>query len=447
MPLPSLPARTVAVAASGGRDSTALLHATARAARQAGVQVVALHVHHGLNPSADDWLHHLQRQCARWARSGLPLRLVWQRLSGAPAKGESVEAWARRERYRALADMARGAGAGLVLLAHHRRDQAETFVLQALRGAGPAGLAAMPRQALRDGIAWCRPWLDQPAHAIEAYVARHRLSHIEDESNRDRRFDRNRLRLDVWPALLAAFPQAEATLMQAARQARWADALLEEVAAADLGPCTAGDAPGALVLRPWLSLTPARRRAVLHAWLSRSLDDGVPDSLVSRLSTELPGGRSVGRWPVDDRREVRLYRGRLSMAHAAGRSPAPTTAGREGAAAAVERLDHPGRIALPAWGGSLVLETVGQGGIALSSLAQAHLRDRAAGDRFQFEPRSTPRSLKKQFQARSVPMWQRRGPVIAAEGQVLFVPGLGVDARARAHDGEPQLLPRWCPGD
>jgi tRNA(Ile)-lysidine synthase len=120
----------VAVAFSGGRDSTALLHATLRAARDGGVQVVALHVHHNLQPEADTWLAHAQQVCQRWSR-GAPLRLLHRRLAGTPARGDSVEAWARRERYRALADMAHEAGAELVLLAQHRRDQAETFLLRA----------------------------------------------------------------------------------------------------------------------------------------------------------------------------------------------------------------------------------------------------------------------------------------------------------------------------
>jgi tRNA(Ile)-lysidine synthase len=167
--------RRLAVAYSGGRDSTALLHATARAAVGQGVEVLALHVHHGLSPFADDWLAHGQRQCARWAKLGFPVRFLSHRLQDGPARGESVEAWARQARYRALRQMAVDEGVSAVLLAHHQRDQAETLLLQALRGAGVAGLAGMPASIERDGITWMRPWLQQPRSAIDAYVREHRL--------------------------------------------------------------------------------------------------------------------------------------------------------------------------------------------------------------------------------------------------------------------------------
>ena len=130
----ALPPR-IAVATSGGRDSAALLHCTVRAAAALGVQVTALHVHHGLVAGADEWVAHVRRQALRWG-AGFDMR----RLKGVPGPGDSIEAWARRERYAALAEMAHAAGCPLVLLAHHRRDQAETWLLQALRGAGPAGL-------------------------------------------------------------------------------------------------------------------------------------------------------------------------------------------------------------------------------------------------------------------------------------------------------------------
>jgi tRNA(Ile)-lysidine synthase len=214
----------VAVAFSGGRDSTALLYATACAAReQGGLEVVALHVHHGLSAHADAWLSHAQQQCDVWATQGLPVRLISRHVQLALKVGDSVEASARHARYAALADMAREADAEMILLAHHRRDQAETFLLQALRGAGISGLASMPADIDRDGLRWVRPWLTYPREAIEAYVAHHGLLHIEDDSNTNTRFARNRLRLDVWPALLQAFPHAEASLASSA--ARLADVL------------------------------------------------------------------------------------------------------------------------------------------------------------------------------------------------------------------------------
>jgi len=431
----------VAVAASGGRDSTALLHATAHAARGTRLQVVALHVHHGLNPAADIWQQHLQRQCARWARAGLPIKALTRRLNGSPARGESVEAWARRERYRALAAMARDAGAEIVLLAHHRRDQAETFLLQALRGAGPAGLAAMPREAIRDGLCWCRPWLEQPAEAIAAYVTRHRLTHIDDDSNQNRRFDRNRLRHDVWPALLAAFPHAEATLSLAARQAQWAIELIDGVAESDLAAVMVA-APGglganAIDMVAWQALPPPRRVAVLRHWLATLVNDGVRDSLIERLGDELVTGRT-GRWPLDAGRELRLYRARLTVEPVvSGRAPSPTTTRLH--------LDRPGVVDLPDWGGHLEIDAVEEGGAPASLLARAELRPRAPGDTFQFTPRGTARILKKQYQARAVPAWQRGGPVVVCGAQLIFVPGLGIDARACAVRGEPQLLIRWQP--
>src|SRR4051812_12120510 len=103
--------RCIAVAYSGGRDSSALLHSTLTSAATQGIEVVALHVHHGLSANADAWLAHCEAQCRRWAAAGRPVRFAFRRLEERPARGESVEAWARRERYRALREMALDAGA------------------------------------------------------------------------------------------------------------------------------------------------------------------------------------------------------------------------------------------------------------------------------------------------------------------------------------------------
>ncbi len=289
----------MAVAASGGRDSTALLHACARAARAArgsGVQVLALHVHHGLMPQADDWVRHLQRQCGRWARAGLPVRLAVHRLAGQPQPGDSVEAWARRERYDALAGLALAHGASMVLLAHHRTDQAETVLLQALRAGGAAGMAGMGREKWLGGVHFVRPWLDVPRSAIEAYVRQHRLAYVNDTSNADARFARSRLRVQVWPALTAAFPHAEAALAGAARRLHEADACARDLARQDLAGCSGQG--GGLEVRGWCGLAPHRRANVLRHWLAQHLCSGVPESLVQRLTGELPGARGRSRWPA-----------------------------------------------------------------------------------------------------------------------------------------------------
>lgn len=422
----------VAVAYSGGRDSTALLHVTLVAAQAQGAEVFALHVHHGLNPHADDWLEACAAQCRRWARRGLPVQWVCERVATRPAAGDSVEAWARQVRYQALRTMALAHGVSLVLLGHHRRDQAETFLLQALRSAGAAGLAAMPRIVERDGIAWARPWLERPREEIEAYVRRHRLKHVDDDSNLDERFARNRLRHRVWPALTEAFPQAEAAFADAARRAHEAAACAEELAALDL-PALAGD--GRLDVGRWRLLSPARRTNVLRAWLRLRLGSAPPATLVERLSHELDTARSA-RWPLEGG-ELRLYRGALQ--HDTARPPVPAARETSLSVRAV------GRHALPGWGGALEVARVKEGGVPLAWLARLELREREGGERFQAGIGRPPRSLKKQFQSAAVPAWAREGPLVYSGGQLVFVPGLGLDARVLGLPGQPLVTLHWRP--
>lgn len=425
-------APVVAVAYSGGRDSTALLHATLVVAREIGAQVHALHVHHGLQSAADDWLAHCESQCLRWARQGLPVRFHAQRLALKPRRGDSVEALAREARYSALAGMARAAGCELVLLAHHQRDQAETFVLQALRGAGPAGLAGMPRSALRDGITWARPWLDRPREAIEAYVRRHRLKHIDDASNDDARYARNRLRLAVWPQLIAAFPDAQASLADAAMRAAQALALADDVGRDDLGRCAA--AHGCLDLKAWSALTPARGRNVLRAWLRERTGKAPAAALVDALCAQLPGAGNSAHWAIDAATQVERYRARLRVV------TARPNAEREVRIA----ITRGGRHALHGWGGTIVAKKVGEGGVSAASLVDVELRERRGGERFQLGPGRPPRTLKKQFQSQGVAAKDRDAPLLYdRRGRLLFVPGLGIDARALAAPGEPQFALTW----
>lgn len=437
----------VAVAYSCGRDSTALLHVTARAAAEMpGMRVFALHVHHGLSPQADAWLAHAEATCRQWAEQGLPVSLLSRRVSVRRDAGLSLEAEARQARHEALSDMAREAGVDLLLLAQHRRDQAETFLLQALRGGGVAGLASMPKDDWRDGVRWVRPWLDLPREAIEDHVAHHGLHFVDDESNGDRRFARNRLRLDVWPALLAAFPDAEVALARSA--ARVADALpaLRAWQVDALQRWGSDAEPGALNAAAWAALPDGERQQALLAWLGQH---GVGSaSWVERLSHEVPralAGQGSARWPELG---VSLYRGVLRCVPG-GETDGDALGEADGFSLRPEVvlcIDRPGDWPVPGWRGCLRVEEVMQGGVEPRHLREGlRARPRSGGEGFQMGAGRPVRDLKRQFQAMGVPAWARSAPLFFAGDSLVFVPGLGVDARFAAPQGVPQWGLRWLP--
>lgn len=424
-------ATALAVAFSGGRDSTALLHAAWRLADSHGFALHALHVHHGLSPLANDWAAWCRARCAQWSRRGAPIHFHLRRLALVCAPGESVEACAREGRYTALAAMAREADCAVVLLAHHANDQAETFLLQALRGGGVAGLAAMPALQRRDGVVWLRPWLDRPRVEIEAYVRRHRLAYVDDDSNGQPRFARNRLRLTVWPALEVAFPQALTVLGAAARHAQDARECLDSLAELDLS--RARDAGGALQLAVLAEFSAARRRNLLRHWL-QAAGQPVAAAMLGRLVDELPlhpdaqaSGARPPRWLLSTGWTIRAWRGRLQL-HAGTVEPQP-------AEPLWLCISGPGTYELPDWSGRLLVECVDAAGagIELARLQRVQLRPRSGGEQFQRAAGTPPRALKKQFQAAGVPAWQRQGPLLFDDaGELLFVPGLGLDARSLA---------------
>ncbi len=428
-------ASRVAIAVSGGRDSLALLHATARASAALGIELHALHVHHGLQPAADEWAAHVARCCRNWSRRW-PIAFHVHRLEGRPQRGDSVEAWARRERYRALEAMACGLGASLVLLAQHAQDQAETFMLQALRGGAAAGLAAMPRLQRRGGITWARPWLAQPREAIDAYVRRHRIHAVDDPSNADPRFARSRLRQQVMPALLAAFPHATASLATAAAQAARSRALQDEIAAQDLRAVADGDR---LELRGWLALSPARRLNLLRAWLGNRLPAGVTQALLDRLASEWREGSRIHA--QCGAVELRSHRGWLEIVDAPKAELATPPSD-----AAMLRIEAPGDYPVAAWRGVLrIAEAAADDGVPLALLARSELHARRGGERWQRAPGTPPRSLKKAWQAAGVPPWRRDAPLLYAQQRIVFVDGLGLDARARALPGTPRVTVAWLP--
>ncbi len=216
----------LAVAFSGGADSTALLRL---ACVLAPGRVQAFHIHHGLQDAADDFERHCAALCDAWR---VPLRVIKVQARHAP--GESPEDAARRARYAALAQAARERGAQRIWLGQHADDQAETLLLALSRGAGLPGLAAMPARFEREGIVFERPLLGVPGAELRAWLEAEGIAWVEDPTNQDVAFTRNRIRHQLLPALEAAFPQFRETFARSARHAAQAQVLLEQVAEGDL---------------------------------------------------------------------------------------------------------------------------------------------------------------------------------------------------------------------
>ncbi len=413
------------VAFSGGLDSSVLLDLLAGARDRLPGPLGAVHVHHGLQPEADAWAG----RCAeRAAALGLPL--VRLAVDARPAAGASPEAAAREARYRALAEWLPPGGA--LLSAHHRDDQAETLLLQLLRGAGPDGLAGMPGTAPLGRGLLLRPLLDVPRAALEAEARARGLVWSEDPSNRDLRFDRNRIRHELVPVLEGRWRGARAVIARAAALQAEASRLLAQLAAQDLAR-VAGTLPGTLDCDRLLALDADRQRNLLRHWLRRA---GLPlpsqrmlESLRRTVPAARPDAMPCVRWPGG---EVRRHRGLLfAMAPLA----APVLAGRPHWHGEVLRL--------PELGGHLSW-TPGPGLDAALVEAGLRLELRRGGERLQPAGRRERQGLKQLLQAAGIPPWEReRLPLLYAGERLVAVPSLWVAEGCQAGPGGRGGMPRW----
>ncbi|HVZ43526.1 MAG TPA: tRNA lysidine(34) synthetase TilS [Ramlibacter sp.] len=264
---PPLP---LGVAYSGGADSTALV--LAANARWPG-QVHALHVHHGLQAAADAFESHCVASCGHW---GVPLHVA--RADARNAPGESPEDAARRARYESLARMAQMHSLACVLVAQHADDQVETMLLALSRGAGLPGLAAMPARFERHGMRFERPLLAVSGPSIREWLAERGESFVEDPTNADTSFTRNRIRHRLLPAIEEAFPQFRDTFARSARHTAQAQRLLMEVAATDLA-----DMHGEPVIASLQRLSRERQANVVRHWLRSDHDEAASSAQLEEL--------------------------------------------------------------------------------------------------------------------------------------------------------------------
>ena len=293
----------IAVAFSAGADSTALLRAVHAAWPD---RVVALHVHHGLQPAADSFEAMARAICAQ-----LGIKLMVLRVDAAAAAGQSPEDAARQARYRALAAMALNteapgeadaSAAACILLGHHADDQAETLLLALSRGAGLPGLASMGDDFERHGVRFGRPLLAVSASQLRGWLQTIQQAFVDDPSNLDARFTRNRIRSQLVPAWAQCFPGFLPMLARSARHAAQAQTLLNELADIDL--VLTGEPPAIAALQ---SLSSARQANALRCWLRRSAQVTPSDAQLSELLAQIADCRTRGH-----RIRIRLADGLLT---------------------------------------------------------------------------------------------------------------------------------------
>ena len=425
--------RRLLVGYSGGVDSHVLLYLLASHRDQLENRALAaVYVDHGLQPASGAWGHHCEAICRQ-----LGVDFSWLTVNARPSAGESPEAAARRSRYEALAGLL-GKDEAL-LTAHHVDDQAETLLLQLLRGGGPHGLAAMPAFApLGQGLL-LRPLLAVERAEILAYAQDHRLHWVEDASNADHSLDRNYLRHEIMPRLKSRWPAAARTLARSARLCAEAAALADAQAASDLAWIIAGR-PDCLVIARLRALSELRQRNVLRYWC-RSLKRPVPGEVhLHHILTDAVAAprdrKPCIRWPGS---EVRRYQDRLfAMAPLPPHDPTqvwPLTMG------------SPDRASLIIPGiGCLSLRAARGEGVRAEAVAAGPLtiRFRRGGERFRPYGRRHSQALKKLLQEAGVPPWEReRLPLLYVKDSLVAIAGLWIGADFRAQPEEDGLVLEW----
>jgi len=414
----------LAVAYSGGLDSSVLLAALVRLGPERGIR--ALHVNHGLHADSTRW----ERHCRETADAmGVDFRRA--RIHVDIDNGQSLEAAARTARYRALEKLL--TPGELLLTAHNREDQLETVLMRLLRGSGVKGLRGIAEFKPLGAHYVARPLLQMSRREIGDVARAWGLSWLEDPSNQDTRFDRNYLRAEVLPRLLQRWPGAGATAGRAARQLADAQAILDGVARADAG--TIQD-PARISRAQLLTLSPPRQRNLLRHFIARA---GLPtptagqlEALRAGIAVDRPDAQTRVQWPGG---EGRIHRGNLHLLESLGPDAGPGYRGRV-------------RSGEPWWGREGRVELIpsqAQGLPDTWAKVGLTVRFRAGGERFKPLDAGHHRPLKKWLQEAGIVPWMRgRIPLLYREGTLVSVGDLWVsDGVGERSDGEPAWRVCW----
>ncbi|WP_052190743.1 tRNA lysidine(34) synthetase TilS [Chitinibacter sp. ZOR0017] len=424
---------------SGGLDSTVLLHWLAGLQAELGFTLSAVHVHHGLSSNAGHWAAHSQQ-----VASALDIECTVVQVNVARDNGLGLEGSARQQRYQVYAQQ----DCEAIVLAHHLNDQAETLLLNLLRGAGPAGLAAMPReravqasQNAETTTALLRPFLGISRAELENYAQAQQLRWINDESNADPSFKRNHIRQALIPTIEGITPQALTLLARSAIHQAQAHELQQEIAQQDLAHCLDENAAplGALNLAQWQTLSTVRQHNALRRWLARAGMVLELRAFNELLRTALQAEADTHPALVWRGAAVRRYRGQLYLCSA-----------RDHAGPALQ-FDHPPqageRIDLPGWQGALSWQAAQGAGLKPALLTQGWaVRGRHGGEMLKLGPQRPTRSLKAHCQTLGIAPWLRETtPLITIADELVAMPGVGCAAAWQVAADEIGLLPIWQP--
>lgn len=453
----------VVLAFSGGIDSMVLLDALARC--RPAQCIVAWHVHHGLQPRADDWLAWCEREAHRCG-----VRFGATRIAAPEPGSGNVEGWARRQRYAALWKAVADCEAAALLTAHHADDQLETVVMRLARGSGPEALGGMAPAQRRAGGWLLRPLLGIGRERIVAHAHAHRLPWLDDPMNRDERFVRVALRERLLPGLAKVFPSLRENVLRSAELIRESGEALEWLARADLhraadalehsglggdGSARDGFVSGvrAVDRRGLATLPRVRRDRAVRAWM-RELGATMPNrARLEQWIAQMLLGASASAEVVHDGWRFRRYRNRIEVERDTGHSESPQCA------PVTLRWRGEREVALPQWGGRLRFESAADG-LDAQWLAAQPLEVRAArsGSRLRPIARAANRTVKNLFQERGVPPWVRKSlPALHAGDRLLYVAGLGMNrdacdaalggARPEQEAGAARVAVSWLPDD
>ena len=432
-----LEAPAFAIAYSGGLDSSVLLHLAACYAVKHGIKICAFHVHHGISLNADQWLEHCKSVCASL---NIVFDVRWIQLDKADKTG--IEEAARISRYAALGDMCRQHHVPLLLTAHHQDDQAETVLLQLLRGSGVAGLSGMEMfntapDLLRDAkLLMARPLLMVSRAALESYMANHHITYIEDESNHDQRYARNALRHQLMPVLKRYFPGFEERFSRTAKHMQAGQKLLTELAMQDMVVCADGECIDLNqlsrltseridnLLRYWFVLHGLRMPS--RAWLREMRQQLLSAKADAQLCVTHPDchiRRHRNRVYLTPRDDNNCYKAEPHQFYWNGET----------------------EIRFSEYGGTLYFDTLVQGVDAVWLRSQPlQLGYRHGGERLKLAYNRPTKALKYHYQACDVPAWEReRLPLVSTAGKLLFAAGIGMDYRHFALSPGPHIGFRW----